>query len=85
MFNRTTSPEFFAPRRQDRKDFFKKLTAETQSTLREEIFAQSGDGDWAKVPVFKKVMFCLSSSPDKQKKGFSATSAVVRKNPFSPK
>jgi len=39
------------------KDFFKNLTAETQSTLRKEIFAQSGDDDWAKDLVFRRGMF----------------------------
>ncbi len=39
------------------KDFFKNLTAETQSTLREEIFAQLGHDDWAKDLVFRRVMF----------------------------
>jgi len=33
------------------------FTAETQSTLREELFAQSGDDDWAKDSVFRKAMF----------------------------
>ncbi len=36
---------------------FKNLTAETQSTLREETFAQSGDDDWAKEPAFKSGKF----------------------------
>jgi len=39
------------------KDFLKNLTAETQSTLREGIFAQSGDVDWAKDLVFRRGMF----------------------------
>ncbi len=39
------------------KDFIKNLTAETQSTLREEFFAQSGDDDWAKDLVFRRGMF----------------------------
>jgi len=30
-------------------------------------FAQSGEDDWAKPKGFKGDMFCLSSSPDKQK------------------
>ena len=34
------------------KDFLKNLTAETQ---RKEVFAQSGDGDWTKKPVFERV------------------------------
>jgi len=44
------------------------------------IFAQSGDDDWAKGLAFRRVCFCFSSSPDKQKKQFSAASAVMRKN-----
>jgi hypothetical protein len=35
----------------------KLFTAETQSTLREEIFAQSGDDDWAKYSVFRRARF----------------------------
>jgi len=30
------------------RELFKDITAETQSMLREEFFAQSGDDDWAK-------------------------------------
>ena len=78
MFNKTTSKKNFAPRRQARKDFINLLTAETQSTLREEVFAQSGDDVWAKGPVLREACFCLSSSRDKQKKKFSATSAPLR-------
>ena len=58
-----------APRRQGRKDFFKKLTAETQSTLREDFFAQSGDDDWAKDLVFKRGMFLFVVVSRQTKKG----------------
>ncbi len=58
-----------APRRQGRKDFVKKLTAETQSTLREDFFAQSGDDDWAKDLVFKRGMFLFVVVSRQTKKG----------------
>jgi len=60
MFNRTTSPEFIAPRRQDRKELltadFRRLSQiwirtfhRRDAEYAEEIpFAQSGDDDWAK-------------------------------------
>jgi len=33
------------------------------------------------LPASREIGFCLSLSPDKQKRHFSASSAVVRKNP----
>jgi hypothetical protein len=57
------SKDFIAPRRQELR------TAETQSTLREEIFAQSGDDDWAKDPVFERVSFLFVFVFRQTKKG----------------
>jgi len=58
------------------KDFFKNLTAETQSTLRKEIFAQSGDDDWAKDLVFRRGMFLFVVVSRQTKKVILCASAV---------
>ncbi len=67
MFNRTIFTKNFAPRRQARKDLFKKLTAETQSTQREEVLPNRETTIGQKTPSLEETGFCLSSSPDEQK------------------
>jgi len=43
------------------------LSRQDAKNAKVRIFAQSGEDDWAKPKGFKGDVFCLSSSPDKQK------------------
>ncbi len=76
------------------KDFFKNPTAETsldaardpepvegQSTQREGFLPNQETTIGQKTPSLEEAGFCLSSSPDKQKMKFSASSVV---RPGSP-
>ncbi len=60
------------------KEFFKTLTAETQSTLRQEFLPNRETTIGQKTSSLEEACFCLSSSPDKQKMNFSAPSAPLR-------
>ncbi len=50
------------------KDFIKNFTAETQSTLRQEFLPNRETTIEQKARFLRESCFCLSSSPDKQKR-----------------
>jgi len=60
------------------KEFFKNLTAEAQSTLRQKFLPNRETTIGQKTSSLEEAYFCLSMSPDKQKMKFSAPSAPLR-------